>query len=53
MVSGHGSGVVDGELICMVVQGNAVVIEVGAPQGDLDPVIDDVSAMLASVGVGG
>ena len=33
-------------------RGNAVVIVVAAPQGDLDPVIDDVSAMLKSVGVG-
>jgi len=40
------------ELVCMVVGGNAVVLMVGAPQGDLDPVIDDVSAMLVSVGVG-
>jgi hypothetical protein len=45
------SGIVDGELICMAVEGNAVVIMVAAPQGHLDPVIDDVSAMLTSVGV--
>jgi hypothetical protein len=36
----------------MVVNGNAVVIVVAAPQGDLDPVTDDVSAMLKSVRVG-
>ena len=52
VVSGQQSGIVDGELVCMVVGGNAVVLMVGAPQGDLDPVIDDVSAMLVSVGVG-
>lgn len=52
VASGERSGVVDGELICMVVEGNAVVILVAAPQGDLDPVIDDVTAMLMSVGVG-
>jgi hypothetical protein len=52
VVSGQHSGIVDGELVCMVVQGNAVVLMVAAPQGDLDPVIDDVSAMLVSVGVG-
>ena len=52
LVSGQRSGVIDGELTCMVVDGNAVVILVGAPQGDLDPVIDDVSAMLASVRAG-
>lgn len=46
------AGIVDGELVCMVVNGNAVVIVVAAPQGDLDPVIDDVSAMLKSVRVG-
>lgn len=51
IVSGGRSGVIDGELICMIVDGNVVVILVGAPQGDLDPVIDDVTAMLASVGV--
>jgi hypothetical protein len=52
VTSGDRSGIVDGELVCMVVGGNAVVIVVGAPQGDLDPVIDDVTAMLKSVGVG-
>jgi len=51
VASGDRSGIVDGELVCMVVEGNAVVVVVAAPQGDLDPVIDDVSAMLASVGV--
>lgn len=51
VASGAQSGVVDGELVCMVVDSNAVVIVVVAPQGDLDPVIDDISAMLASVGV--
>jgi hypothetical protein len=49
VASGQQSGIVDGELVCMVVQGNAVVLMVAAPQGDLDPVIDDVSAMLVSV----
>lgn len=52
VASGKGPGVVDGELICMVLEGNAVVILVGAHQGDLDSVIDDVSAMLVSVAVG-
>ena len=52
VVSGQQSGIVDGELVCMVVQGNAVVLMVAAPQGDLDPVIDDVSAMLVSVEAG-
>jgi hypothetical protein len=50
VASGDRSGIVDGELVCMVVEGNAVVIVAAAPQGDLDPVIDDVSAMLVSVG---
>ena len=49
VATGHGPGTVDGELICMVVNGNAVVIGVAAQQGDLDPVIDDVTAMLKSV----
>lgn len=49
LATGHGSGVVDGELICMVVNGNAVVVVVAAAQGHLDPVVDDVTAMLQSV----
>jgi hypothetical protein len=36
----------------MVVDGNAVVVLVAAGQGHLDPVIDDVTAMLDSVSVG-
>ena len=51
VASGDRSGIVDGELVCMVVEGYAVVVVVAAPQGDLDTVIDDVSAMLVSVGV--
>jgi hypothetical protein len=50
VVSTH-TGVVDGELICMVVDGNAVVIVVVAQQGDLSSMIDDVAAMLHSVKV--
>jgi len=53
IVSGSGDGAqrgtVDGELVCMVVSGNAVVVEVAAPQGDLQFVTDDVSAMVATV----
>jgi hypothetical protein len=53
IVSGSGGrsqlGTVDGELVCMVVSGNAVVIEVAAPQGDLQFVTDDVSAMVETV----
>jgi hypothetical protein len=44
------SGVIDGELVCMVVDGNAVVILAAAGQGHLDPLIDEVTAMLDSVG---
>jgi hypothetical protein len=51
VTSGGHSGAIDGELICMVVESNAVVIVVAAPQGDLDPVVDDVAAMLESVRV--
>jgi hypothetical protein len=47
--SGSQSGVVDGELICMVVDGNAVVVLVAASQGHLDAVSDDVTAMLRSL----
>jgi hypothetical protein len=42
-------GPVDGELICMIVSGNAVVLEVAAPQGDLQFVTDDVSTMVKTV----
>jgi hypothetical protein len=52
VTSGGQSGVIDGELVCMVVDGNAVVVLVAAGQGHLDPVIDDVTAMLDSVSVG-
>jgi hypothetical protein len=51
VTSGGQSGVIDGELICMVVDGNAVVILVAAGQGHLDPVIGEVTAMLDSVAV--
>jgi len=46
------SGIVDGELVCMVVNGSAVVIVAAAPQGDFDPIVNDVAAMLKSVGAG-
>jgi hypothetical protein len=53
IVSGSGGstqmGTVDGELVCMVVSGNAVVVEVAAPQGDLQFVTDDVSTMVGTV----
>jgi hypothetical protein len=49
--SGH-SGVVDGEVIAMVVGGNAVMLELAAPQGRLGSAVDDVSTMLESVRVG-
>ena len=56
IVSGTGSsgqmGTVDGELVCMVVSGNAVVLEVAAPQGDLQYVTDDVAAMVKTVRAG-
>ena len=52
VASGGRSGIVDGELVCMVVQRNEIVIVVAAPQGHFDPVVDDVSAMLKSVRVG-
>ncbi len=42
-------GTVDGELVCMVVSDNAVVVEVAAPQGDLQYVTDDISAMVKTV----
>jgi hypothetical protein len=49
---GNQMGTVDGELVCIVVSGNAVVVEVAAPQGDLEYVTDDVSAMVSTVRVG-
>jgi hypothetical protein len=51
VTSGDKSGIVDGEVVCMVVGGNAVIVEVAAPQGRLDAAIDDVTAMLKSVRV--
>ena len=52
VLTGQHSGVIDGELVCMVVQTDEIVIAVAAPQGHLDPVVDDVAAMLKSVRVG-
>jgi hypothetical protein len=49
VTSGSRSGVIDGELICMTVDGRALVIVVAAQQGHLDPVIDDITQMLESV----
>ena len=43
---------VDGEVIAMAVGGDAVLLELAAPQGRLGSAVDDVSAMLASVKVG-
>ncbi len=49
------SGILDGELVCLVVQsgghGYAVFIQVGVPQGYLSSVSDDVDAMAGSVEV--
>lgn len=45
----QGSATIDGELVCMIVGGYAVEVVAYAPQGDLDPVIDDIVAMLNSV----
>jgi hypothetical protein len=44
-------GTVDGEVICMIAAGNAVVFQVVSPQGELDQVVDDVKAMVSSVEV--
>jgi hypothetical protein len=52
VTSGNQTGIVDGELVCMVVQANETIVVVAAPQGHLDPVIDDVSAMLNSLRAG-
>lgn len=49
--SGANRGTVDGEVVCMVVSGNAVVVEVDAPQGDLQYVTSDVSSMIQTVRV--
>jgi hypothetical protein len=52
VTSGNQTGIVDGELVCMVVHNNETIVVVAAPQGHLDPVIDDVSAMLKSLRAG-
>jgi hypothetical protein len=46
------SGVVDGEVIAVIVGSNAVMLELAAPQGRLGSAVDDVSTMLESVRVG-
>jgi hypothetical protein len=46
------SGVVDGEVIAIVVGGNAVMFELAAPQSRLGSAVDDVSTMLESVRAG-
>ena len=49
-----GTGVLDGELVCLVIrsggQSYAVVLQVGVPQGTLGSVTSDVDAMAGSVG---
>ncbi len=52
MTSGQQSGIVDGELVCMVVGSNETILVVAAPQGHLESVVDEVSEMLKSVRVG-
>jgi hypothetical protein len=52
VLSGQHSGVIAGELVCMLVQTDEIIIVVAAPQGHFDPVVDDVAAMLKSVRVG-
>jgi hypothetical protein len=53
--SGGSSGVIDGELVCLVIDGKdgryAVVIQVGVPQGYLDTISAAVEEMAASVAV--
>jgi hypothetical protein len=56
LVSSAGSsGVVDGELVCLVLKsgGNtyAVLIQVGVPQGGLSTLIGDIDTMAASLAV--
>jgi hypothetical protein len=55
VASGGSSGVIDGELICLVIESNgssyAIVVQVGVPQGYLDTVIAAVEAMAASIEV--
>jgi hypothetical protein len=55
VASGGSSGVIDGELICMVIESGggsyAIVIQVGVPQGYLDTVSDAAEAMAASIEV--
>ncbi len=42
----------DGEAIMVFADGNAVLFQTAAPQGDFDAVVGDVEAMAASVRVG-
>ena len=49
MSSSTGTGVIDGEIVCLDVAGTVVVVEVATPQGRFDYVAGDVSAMLESL----
>ncbi len=55
MVSSSGgsgnTGIVDGELVCVVVDGQSVVVDAYAPQGSLVAVSTDLATMIQSVGV--
>jgi hypothetical protein len=46
---GAQSGTVDGEVVAMVVDGNAVALEVFIGQGEFGSISDDVAAMASSV----
>ena len=46
---GAQSGTVDGELVAMVVDGNAVALQVYIAQGEFGSISDDVAAMVSSV----
>ena len=52
-----GTGVLDGELVCLVIRSGggsyAVLLQVGVPQGELGSVTTDVDAMAGSVGLRG
>jgi hypothetical protein len=46
-----GSGQIDGELICVTIQGRLAIVLAYAPQGDMTPAVDDVQKMVESIEV--
>ena len=46
------AGTADGEIVCLAVEGRIVVVDVVAPQGNLQRAEDDIKTMIGSIEVG-